>query len=852
MARKPKGYWYLIENILKELEPLLNELGRIPTQQEMRDRGLVSLNTYVSKYHSWKKISEITGYVLLNPKKSWNKDEVIKTYIELLKDYKKDSHFTRKELHEKKRYDLTNAIRKHFETFDHFKEYLKLNDYVHFKNKKEIFYSSNPELVAQWSDKNQISIFSCEPYNKRKIYFWECSEGHKWESNIPNRIKLGGKGAKQCPYCSGNRIPEDESLGHLMPDFMKFWDKQKNIKNSVFEVRPTYAVPVWWVCKNNHSFKRSPAIATKNGNFECPTCESLALSEPNLMKEWDYERNKLDPSKLSTGSGERVFWKCEKGHSWDTSVDARVRNKSGCPYCAGQRALPETSLKELRPDLAQEWDNIKNGDITPDDVMPNSQNKFWWICEFGHSYEATPNNRNYGKDCPYCSNQKVGYGNSLADRSPHLIEEFDFKKNKNLEPSDLPNSSNKIIWWKCKVGHSWKTQIQLRTKKNSGCPYCSNHYASPENNFAVNHPDLLKFYDYKKNNELKPENFPAGSGTSVWWKCENNHSWKAPFSRISKGSGCSKCSLQTSFPEIRLYSEIKTIFEDAEWRYKLGKILELDVFIPTHSICLEYDGIHFHNDEVRDIDKNNSLISKGIQVLRLREKPLKKINEDDVIVTKKTKKDLDKLYIDELLKKIKQKCSEKQQIKIKAYLDKNNYVNNDEFKRITSFLPKPTPEKSLGAVNKELSSEWNYEKNSPLTPEMFEPRSGKKVWWICNKMHEWEASIDHRGKGRGCPYCSNSKTGYGNSLEDISPEIAKDWVIELNDNLETSEIRNGSGMKAWWSCENGHFYKKRVVDRTTPRKGSYNGCPHCPGWGRNRKYDPPEKVKEFARSKGYL
>ena len=29
--------------------------------------------------------------------------------------------------------------------------------------------------------------------------------------------------------------------------------------------------------------------------------------------------------------------------------------------------------------------------------MPNSQNKFWWICEFGHSYEATPNNRNYGK-----------------------------------------------------------------------------------------------------------------------------------------------------------------------------------------------------------------------------------------------------------------------------------------------------------------------------------------------------------------------------------------------------------------------------------------------------------------------
>ena len=49
-------------------------------------------------------------------------------------------------------------------------------------------------------------------------------------------------------------------------------------------------MPVWWVCKNNHSFKRSPAIATKNDKFECPTCESLALSEPKLMKEWDYEK----------------------------------------------------------------------------------------------------------------------------------------------------------------------------------------------------------------------------------------------------------------------------------------------------------------------------------------------------------------------------------------------------------------------------------------------------------------------------------------------------------------------------------------------------------------------------------
>ena len=68
MSRKPKGYWHLIKNVLKILEPLFSELGRIPTQKEMINRGLASLNTYVSKYHSWKKISEITGYIIINLK----------------------------------------------------------------------------------------------------------------------------------------------------------------------------------------------------------------------------------------------------------------------------------------------------------------------------------------------------------------------------------------------------------------------------------------------------------------------------------------------------------------------------------------------------------------------------------------------------------------------------------------------------------------------------------------------------------------------------------------------------------------------------------------------------------------
>ena len=64
---------------------------------------------------------------------------------------------------------------------------------------------------------------------------------------------------------------------------------------------------------------------------------------------------------------------------------------------------------------------------------------------------------------------------------------------------------------------------------------------------------------------------------------------------------------------------------------------------------------------------------------------------------------------------------------------------------------------SLAINNLELSKEWHPTRNKSLSPYDVTPGSGKKVWWICNKGHEWKASIDHRARGRGCPYCSGRK-----------------------------------------------------------------------------------------------
>ena len=59
---------------------------------------------------------------------------------------------------------------------------------------------------------------------------------------------------------------------------------------------------------------------------------------------------------------------------------------------------------------------------------------------------------------------------------------------------------------------------------------------------------------------------------------------------------------------------------------------------------------------------------------------------------------------------------------------------------------------SLVDRDPELAKEWHPTKNGELTPTQVTPGNGKKVWWRCSRKHEWEAVINDRTRGTGCPY----------------------------------------------------------------------------------------------------
>lgn len=95
-----------------------------------------------------------------------------------------------------------------------------------------------------------------------------------------------------------------------------------------------------------------------------------------LMAEWDWEKNINSPFETTLDSHKTSWWKCDKGHSWQTRIYHRVSD-SGCPFCSGHRILSGyNDLTTTNPTLASEWNFEKNGTLLPINVSRSSNKKF--------------------------------------------------------------------------------------------------------------------------------------------------------------------------------------------------------------------------------------------------------------------------------------------------------------------------------------------------------------------------------------------------------------------------------------------------------------------------------------------
>ena len=414
-----------------------------------------------------------------------------------------------------------------------------------------------------------------------------------------------------------------------------------------------------------------------------------------------------------------------------------------------------------------------------------------------------------------------------------LMAEWDWEKNNelNFNPQALTLGSHKKVWWKCNKGHEWQAQLANRNNGN-GCPYCAGQWAiQGETDLETNDPLLASEWLIKENLPLTPSTISWKSSRKVWWQCSYcGNKWQSTVVNRVNGRGCPKCYSrnQTSFPEQAIFYYLLKSYPDAKNRFKTDFLesMELDIYIPSKKIAIEYDGVAWHtSSRAQQRENKKYLICKnnGILLIRIKEKTEEEHKNCDVLITT-SYNHLDFKELDRVIK----------QLLIYLRIDSDIDSKRDKIIIQQQFLSKKKM-KSILHLNPEIAATWNTSKNGLLTPDMFSPGSTDKVWWKCSICgNEWETRIDHRCAGAGCPICSTDEAmrrrnsnniNKNGSFADHHPELVAEWNYAKNGELTPQDILSGSNQKVWWKCKNGHEWQATIASRT--KNGA--GCAVCSG-----------------------
>ena len=429
----------------------------------------------------------------------------------------------------------------------------------------------------------------------------------------------------------------------------------------------------------------------------------------------------------------------------------------------------KNSLKEKYPELLQIWDYDHNPQ-SPQEVSFGSNLIVNWKCpNCSYSYPRTIfnqvkifKNRKLNNICPICRGKRIipGY-NSLKAKYPSLVEsEWDYDKNEVL-PEHIAPHANKNVWWLCKYGHSYQSSPNNKLNDSGNCPYCSHQKVSIETSLQAQYPEIAKEWHPTKN-VLGADQVLPYSSREAWWKCSicGHEFKKIIYHRLQSPFGCKQCNKgrQTSVSEQIIYKFLLEYFPDAKNSYKINKNTDLDIYLPSVNIGIEYDGVRYHKNKCyKDIEKSKRILSHGIRLIRIRENGCPPfILEDCKLITVDCNFKGLKEILPTLLNNIAEITANKYYFK---EFDFNNHLR--DLKAEFSNLPY---EKSLEYYLKEINNNitplvaiWDTTLNGKLTPRQVSPKSTVEVYWRCpnNPDHKsWIAPVHSVVNGYGCKICS--------------------------------------------------------------------------------------------------
>ncbi|MCM3387344.1 zinc-ribbon domain-containing protein [Ureibacillus chungkukjangi] len=238
--------------------------------------------------------------------------------------------------------------------------------------------SLRPDIAKDWNYEKNGKLTPCKiTCSSHKSVWWKCSS-----CNSDYDMKVYNKTSNNCncPYCTGKRVNETNSLSSIRPDIAAEWHP------------------------------------TKNGS--------------------------LTPHDVTCGSHRNIWWKCSKGHEWKTKVETRTKNNgTNCPFCqehCNQVLIGFNDMWTTNPELASLLANPEDGYK----YMQSSSKKLDWECpDCGETVrgKSANNVKKQGINCGICKDnlsigEKIIYSLLIANKHDFVFDgNFDWSKNRRYD-----------------------------------------------------------------------------------------------------------------------------------------------------------------------------------------------------------------------------------------------------------------------------------------------------------------------------------------------------------------------------------------------------------------------------------
>lgn len=648
-----------------------------------------------------------------------------------------------------------------------------------------------------------------------------------------------------------------KSLAETFPAIAAQWDYERNGALTPADVTYGSNKIVWWKCPIcGHSYQKKISNRTapakrKTESEKCPIClgrvivpgyNSLKAKFPEIIeKEWDFEKNTIDPDTIPPTYRKKIWWICPNGHSYESLPSNKVYHTGGdCPYCSSQKLCRETSLGYLNPELAKEWHPTKNGNITPFDIFANTNQFIWWLCPIcGHEWKAKGSNRNAGKrGCPRCANcRNSSVPEQLLFRTVkkyypdainrHRIEkdeidvfvpslnigfEYDGQRfhNKKKLPKDIAKTKRLI-----------DNGVKLYRFREEDCPDIREPGCTViKVKYAPEYEDLeakLKLLlDAISSKDIKVDFASEINDVRATLDCLPYEKSFAASEEQKRKAGITPVALWDYEANAPLTPEMVTPFSDKVVNWICPAASSHKWRSPVKSISLGY---------------GCSRCAKRYQYT----------TEEWITEARKVHGGK---YLYHLVKYINSNTKVDIVCPIHGVFSQAPSEHLAGKGCVYCAHQKFHPSESLAILRPDIAAEWDYElnRNSGFTPETIGLDTKRKFYWHCNNgySHSYLATIAFRcSRNSGCAICHGKQVSPDTSLAVLNPALAAEWCAE-NDKTP-SEVTLKSDYEALWKCPNPNHppYRQKVEVRS---RGV--GCVYCNG-GKKHPKDFEEEVHQL-------